>query len=43
VFKGFKASAAIMADAAAAEMGRLDSSATGVGANAPIPTPAGAA
>ena len=43
VFKGFKPSAPIMLDAATAEAGRLDPSATGVGAEAPIPSPAGAA
>jgi hypothetical protein len=43
VFKGFKPSAPIMVDAAAAEVGRLDRSATGLGAQAPIPSPAGAA
>jgi hypothetical protein len=43
VFKGFKPSAPIMVEAAAAEAGRLDRSATGVGAEAPIPSPAGAA
>jgi hypothetical protein len=43
VFKGFKASAPIMVDAAAAEMGRLERSATGVGSEALIASQAGAA
>ncbi len=43
VFKGFKPSAPIMSEVAAAEVGRLDRSATGRGAEAPIPSPAGAA
>ena len=43
VFKGFKPSAPIMVEAAAAEVGRLDRSATGLGAEAPMPSPAGAA
>ena len=43
VFKGFKASAPIMVDAAAAEVGQLEHSATGVGSEALIPSQAGAA
>ena len=43
VFKGFKPSAPIMVEAAAAEVRRLDRSATRLGAEAPIPSPAGAA
>ncbi len=43
VFKGFKPSAPIMVEVAAAEVGRLALSATRVGAEAPIPSPAGAA
>ena len=45
VFKGFKPSAPIMVEAAAAEVGRLDRPATRVGAGAetPIPSPAGGA
>ena len=43
VFKGFKPSAPIMVEAAAAEAGRVDRSATRVGAEAPIPSPAGSA
>src|SRR5688572_1167831 len=41
VFKGFNPSAPIMVEAAAAEVGRLDRPATRVGAEAPIPSPAG--
>jgi len=43
VFKGFKPSAPIMVEAAAAEVEPLALSATRVGAEAPIPSPAGAA
>ena len=43
VFKGFKPSAPIMVEAAATEVGRLDRSATDVGADAPIASAAGAA
>jgi hypothetical protein len=45
VFKGFKASAPIMVEAAAAEVGRLDRPATRVGAGVegPVPSPAAAA
>lgn len=43
VFKGFKPAAPIMVEAAAREVGRLDVSATRVGAEAPIPSPAEAA
>ena len=43
VFKGFKPSAPIMVAGAAAEVGPLDHSATGVGAEVPIPRPAAAA
>ena len=43
VFKGFKASAPIMVEVAAAEVGPLALSATRVGAEAPIPSSAGAA
>ena len=42
VFKGFKPSARIMVEAAAAEAGRADRPATRVGAEARIPRPAGA-
>ena len=43
VFKGFKRSAPIMVEVAAAEVGPLALSATRVGAEAPIPSPAGSA
>ena len=43
VFKGFKPSAPIMVEAAAAEAGWLDRPVARVGAEAPIPSPAGAA
>jgi hypothetical protein len=43
VFKGFKPSAPIMVEAAAAEVGRLERPATGVGPEAHIPSPAAAA
>jgi len=43
VFKGFKGSAPIMVDAAAAELGRPERAATGVGSEVLIPNEAGAA
>ena len=43
VFKGFKRSAPIMVEVAAAEVGPLALAATRVGAEAPIPSPAGSA
>jgi Domain of unknown function (DUF4386) len=43
VFKGFKPSAPIMVEAAATGVRRLDRSAIGLGAEAPNPSPAGAA
>jgi hypothetical protein len=43
VFKGFKPSAPIMVEAAAAEVDRLERSARGVGSEALIPSPAAAA